>query len=289
MNLRKKALLARLMKPADDGSGMGGGSSGGVGEGVEGGAEGTEGGTGEGTEGAAASGETKPKPTDAEAKLLREVMKKKQALEAATSELDGAKAILAQLEELGGLDSIKELVKSKTEAETAKLEAKGEWDRLKQRMADEHNKKVKELQAAQEGVAAQLNAALTQINELTIGSAFSNSGFIKESLLYTPAKTRVLFGQHFDLVDGKVVGFDKPRGAADRTPLVDSTGNPVGFDEALRKIVEADEDRDSMLRAKTKPGAGSDTRRGAPEKKEGPTSSVDRIKGGLAGLGIQIN
>ncbi|MCY1309996.1 hypothetical protein D9M70_601460 [compost metagenome] len=109
----------------------------------------------------------------------------------------------------------------------------------------------------------------------------------------TPSKARVIYGQHFDLVDGKVVGYDKPRGAANRTALVDSLGEPVQFEEALRKIVEADPDKDHLLKAKVKPGAGSGNRvtpsSAGKQDTKTDASSFDKIAAGLKSLGNLSN
>jgi hypothetical protein len=55
------------------------------------------------------------------------------------------------------------------------------------------------------------------------------------------------------------VVYDKPAGAKDRAPLVDAKGDPLPFDAAIAKLVDADEDRDSMKKSKMKPGSGSTT------------------------------
>lgn len=101
--------------------------------------------------------------------------------------------------------------------------------------------------------------AVRSISELTVGSAFAQSQFIRDELALTPSKTRVVYGNHFEFVDGKVVAFDKPAGAANRTPLVDAQGEPLAFEAALKKIVDADPDRDQLLRSKMKQGAASTT------------------------------
>lgn len=277
MPLWKQAMLRRLYQEE-------------AGSGEEGGAGGGAAGEQKPEDKAGAAGEQKPvdggarKPTDEEAKLLKENMKRKEALDKAQADLAAARSVVSQLEELGGLDALKALVTEKKTKETEQLEAKGEWDRLRTRMADEHTKALKTAQDQAAEVTAKLAQAQAQIEELTVGSNFSNSNFIREDLLLTPSKTRALYGAHFERVDGKVVGYDKPRGAAERTPLVDASGNPVSFDEALRKIVDADPDKDTLLRSKMKPGAGSDSKRNIPAKGVSTEnmSGVDRIAAALA-------
>src|SRR3569832_1505251 len=268
----------------DDGNGNqnGGGSAGDAGEGDGGSGAGEGGADGEkGAEGG------KPKLSDAEAKLLKENMQKKEALQKASDELKKAQSALKAFE---GIDPVKvrELMDAQKKAEEAQLEARGEWDRLKQRMAEEHSNQIQ----SKDTMIAQLQAALaakdSTINELSIGQQFAQSEFIKEETTIPPSKARKLFGEHFDVVEGKLVPYDKPRGEASRTALVDQYGNAVPFEEAMRKIVQADPDRDSLLRSKVTPGAGSSS---APKVEAGKAKqesgdSASKINAGLKGLNI---
>ena len=224
------------------------------------------------------------KMTDEEARLLKENMKKKEALDKASAELTKAKEALKAFE---GVDAeeVRRLLSEKKTAEEKQLEAKGEWDRLKTRMAEEHGKEVKSLQEQLEALQGQLGQTKGQMNELTIGSQFSQSKFISEELTLTPAKARVIYGDHFDYEDGKVVGYDKPRGSANRTAMIDQYGNNIAFEDALRKIVDADPEKDHLLKSKVKPGAGSaSTKPTGTSKPEGPADGLSKIAGGLKGL-----
>ncbi|MFW6855378.1 DUF6651 domain-containing protein [Burkholderia gladioli] len=297
MRLMKQA---RLMDAAADGDGLGG--SGGGGGGPAGGAAaGGEGGAGQGGSKANAGGEggqgghgdpgTK-KPSDEEARLLKENMKRKEQIEKLTSENATLKSLSAQLDELGGLDTLRSLVQSQKDAETRALEEKGEWDRLKERMAGEHKSAVKSLEDTVADLRNQIAARDGQIVELSIGTQFSQSGFIANELTLTPSKARVIYGEHFDLKDGVVVGYDKPRGAATRTALIDGSGEPLAFEAALKKIVDADPDRDHVIKAKMKPGAGSATtvasstaRAHVAARQEANRSGVSKIAAGLPSLG----
>tara|TARA_B100000929_G_scaffold290026_1_gene282310 strand:- start:420 stop:1259 length:840 start_codon:yes stop_codon:yes gene_type:complete len=266
---------ARIMDAAgDEGGEAGGGAV--SGEGAPGGeAPANEGGEAPANEG----GE---KLSDREAKLLKETMQRKERI----------RELEAQVQAFGDVtpDQIKSLLEAEAarkaeeaNREKADLEARGEFDRLKEMMANEHqltlSAKDQELNELRE-----INASLVKnLEEMTVGADFGNSKFIADELLLTPSKARVVYGQHFDVKDGKVVGYDKPAGAKDRTVLVGGDGKPLSFDDALRKIVAADPDRDSLIRAKAKPGAGSaQPEAGAPEKPV--AAGVGRISVGLASL-----
>jgi hypothetical protein len=242
---------------------------------------------------AAGGGSGDRKPTDEEAALLKEVMQKKGKLDEANKALTAAQE---QLKKFDGIDpeAVRALLKEKTDAETAALEAKGEWSRLKERMADEHGKEKKTLQEQIDALKSQLGEREGVINELTIGTQFSQSQFIGSELALTPSKARVIYGEHFELVDGKIVGYDKPKGAAARTQIVNGAGVPLSFDEALKKIVEADPEKDHLLKSKVKPGAGSDSRAGGKvvtptQQQHSETKGLSRIAAGLKGLNVKLN
>lgn len=225
------------------------------------------------------------KPSDEEAKLLKEVMKRKDSEKALQAKAD---ELAAKLKDFEGIDpvAVKKLLDAQKEAETKALEDKGEWERLKVRMGEEHTNETKTLKDQIAALQAQVGERDGAINEMTVGSSFTGSEFINTELTLTPSKARVIYGAHFDLEDGKVVGYDKPKGSANRTALVDSIGNPVGFDDALRKIVAADPDAAHLTKSGVKPGAQSQnkpvTRDGKNEKAE--ANSFDKIAAGLLNL-----
>ena len=223
------------------------------------------------------------KPSDEEARLLKENMKKKEALDKAGKDLLAAQEALKKFE---GIDpeAVRKLLGEQKTAEEAALAAKGDWERLRTRMAEEHGKETTAKDATIAALQAELGKTKSAVNELSIGTKFSQSKFISEELTLTPSKARVIYGDHFDLEDGVVTGYDKPRGAANRTALVDQYGTAVAFEDALKKIVEADPEKDHLMKSKVKTGAGSESRRGAPAKVELPTDGISKIANGLKGI-----
>jgi hypothetical protein len=123
-----------------------------------------------------------------------------------------------------------------------------------------------------------------QISNLTVGSAFAQSTYIKDDLVIPPSKVKSLYGSHFEFQDGRAVAYDKPAGVAERTMLVDAKGDPLDFESAIKKIIDADPDRDQLLKSKIKPGSGSrpttkvDAEPGQLEKHSG----INRISAALA-------
>ncbi len=193
----------------------------------------------------------KTKVDDEKAKLLKESMERKAKI----------KELEDKLKAFEGVDpeEARKAAAAKIEAERAAAEKAGDFDRLKKMMAEEHEKAIAEREAKLKEREDALATKDKVINELTIGSAFNGSSFINGELVLTPTKTRQIYGAHFDIEDGKVVGYDKPAGSTGRTQLVDGSGNPLAFEDALKKLVDADPDRDRLIRSKMQPGAGSKT------------------------------
>lgn len=235
----------------------------------------------------------KPALSDKEASLLREVMEKKSALTETKQALAAAEAqakeLAKQLEQFKGIDlgQVKELLTEKQKREQEDMEKRGEFDRVKEQMREQHQAQLAEIQAQLSGELDNLRNALAErenaITELTIGRSFSESAFIRESLTLTPSKARVIYGSHFEIADGKVVAYDKPVGSPERTVLVDANGDALTFENAMKKLVELDPDRDNLLKSKLRPGSGSDNDTAAkkPEPKQ-ELSGRSRIAAAIA-------
>jgi len=231
----------------------------------------------------------KGKTSDAEAKLLKDLMKHK----ARSTDLEGQLAQVSdKLKLFDGIDleKVRGMLAEQEALETKRLEAKGDFDRLTKQMGERHAADKTSMQLQLEAATSASTSLQQQIAELTVGGAFASSGFVQEGLTLTPAKARVIYGSHFEFKDGKVVGYDKPAGASDRTVLVNAAGTALGFEEAMQKIVDADPDRDELLRSKMKPGAGSSTTKGvkkADVEQKTQMTSIERIAAGLKALAIK--
>lgn len=212
-------------------------------------------------------------PTDAEARLLRDVMKHKTTAQAAKAEADAARAALAAY---NGVDPerVRQLVAAADEAERQEAERRGEYERIVQQMREQNEAQVAAAEEALASTRERLEAAQRQIDELTLGRSFADSKFVAQNTLLSPSKARQLYGAHFDVVDGEQVAYDKPRGAKNRTPLVDAQGNHLSFEAAIEKIIKADPDFETIGRAKIKSGSGS-----APSDSAPPSNPKPDLKG----------
>ena len=269
----------RIMLEAE-GAGSGGDGSG-AGDGAGAGDAGAGAGAGDTGKKEEAPAEKKSGLSDEAAALLKENMDKKKQI----------KELNDKLKSFEGIDPVKvrELLKAQDDAAAAakkaeedKLAAAGDFERLKAMMVEAHQKELADVKAAAEANRSALESALSQIQDLTVGQSFSQSEFVSKELVLTPAKARVVYGNHFDIEDGKVVAYDKPKGTADRTKLVDGQGQALAFEAALKKLVESDPDKDALIKSKLAAGAGSKTDNAKPDTKRFEATGVSRIAQALA-------
>ena len=171
-------------------------------------------------------------------------------------------------------DKARKMLADAERAEEEARLARGEFEAVKKQMIERHEAEKKSLAEEVERLKSSVMSAQSTIEELTVGVSFSTSKFISDKTVFTPKKARAIFGAHFDVVDGRVVGYDKPRGSDGRSPIVDGNGNPASFDEAIQKIVESDEDRDRILKATVTSGADSKPAKGKAQ--DDPSSSQVR-------------
>ena len=212
---------------------------------------------------AAAADDDSGKMGKENAELLKDVMKKKKVNKELSDKVD---SLTEKLSAWGDLDvsDVKQLLKDKQDAETTALEKKGDWDKLKKQMKEQNQVVLDAKDTEISDLAGKLTSRTSIIEKLTVGHSFDNSKFIGEELTLTPSKTRIIYGAHFDVEGGTVVGYDKPRGTDGRTQLVDAGGDPLAFEAAMKKIVDGDPERDSIIRSKAKAGAGSSPSSKAP-------------------------
>lgn len=201
----------------------------------------------------AKDGKDDKKTSDEAAKLLKEVM----ALKAKLKEKDGALKSLDEKYKDIDLDAARAALKQAEEAETKELERKGEYERLLAKQKEKAEALIEAERNQRTEAEKRISDLQRSIDELSLGNAFASSKFIQDKMALTPNKTRALYAAHFEVEDGKLVAYDKPRGSNDRTPLINSGGDNLSFEDAIAEIVNSDPDKDYLLRANVKEGAGS--------------------------------
>lgn len=221
----------------------------------------------------------KNKPSDAEAKLLKELMKQKAAAKEAAKKAEDLEAKYGSID----LDALLEAAKKAEEAETKELERKGDYDRLIAKQKEAHAKEMEDLKNSLKEAKELAKQAKIANEAAAAANAFANSRYVLDNLTLTPNKTKALYGDYFENEDGILVGYDKPKGSAGRTKLVDGAGDPVDFDEAMKQIIEADPDKETLIKANLGSGSGFEGSRGQyrKEEKQKPLSTMDKIIQGL--------
>lgn len=220
------------------------------------------------------------KPSDAEAKLLKEVMALKEKQKLADAELKAFKDAAGESKP----EDLKALIEAKKAADLAALEKRGEYDRILEQVKTEHAKAIETLQAELDATKLLVSQKDDTLVELTVGRSFSESVFIREKSVLPASIARNQFGSHVDIVDGAAVVYDKPRGSAERTPLVGADGKAKSFEDGIAALYAAHPDHASLIKAQGKPGAGSqnaDLGGKKPENQKTEVSGVGRIALGL--------
>lgn len=227
------------------------------------------------TEGNEAPKDEKPKPTDTEAKLLKEVMALKERERA-------AKEALKAFEGLDPEAARKALEAAKA-AEIKALEDKGEYSRIIEQVRAQSEEAVAAAKAEVAALQEQLEGVQKSVERANFTSAFANSTFLRENVVLSGPKVEALYGNYFDTVDGQIVGYDKPRGEEARTPLVDATGAPLPFEAAIEKVLKADSEWERLAKSKLKSGAAAAPKAIAADDNR-PLTPTDKIAQGLKGL-----
>lgn len=218
-----------------------------------------------------------------------------EAAAAAAAELDRVKAELAAAKEAAkkfdGIDpevaranakKVKDAEAAALEAEKAKATAEGNFERLKQLQDEEANAKIAAAEEARAAADARAVAAEERLNDALVTVAFGNSKFIVDKTILGPVKARRLFGDYVEIEDGVQVVYDAPRGASKRAKIMNAKGEALPFNDAIQKVIEADPDKDSLIRSEAKSGAGTKKVEGEPAKAASDRQS--RLAAGVAAL-----
>ena len=118
-----------------------------------------------------------------------------------------------------------------------------------------------------------------QLFKATTGSQFAVSKVIK-GLIYSPVVAAKLYSHHFPV--GKSPQFEEGK------PIysLENPGSPANFDEAMSQIIDADPNKNDILKATAGDGGdGHQTNEGGDGGQD--LSARDNIKAGLAARGIK--
>lgn len=167
-------------------------------------------------------------------------------------------------------------------AEAAQAQAEGNFERLRELQAEDAAASIAAALAERDEARATAAAASQDAAAARRQAAFATSQFFAKETIFAPQKAERLYGDHVEIENGNAVVYDAPRGAAKRAIVMDARGKPLGFDDAMKKVIEADPDKDTFLRSKIQPGGGSKTVDGKVENAGG--DRLTRISAGLKAL-----
>lgn len=198
----------------------------------------------------------------------------------------------ADPEEIANLRKMKDEQKAR-EAEAAKkakdeeerrLRDAGQFEALRERMAEEHKREMEAARGQVTELDTTVNSLKTQIESLTMGAAFGSSRFLSEETIIGPSKARIIYGAYFDVEGGNLVPYNAPRGSDKRVKIVDARGQPKNFEEAIKEIIEADSDRDRILRPRQKAGSGVVPTQTRPDEKPTEARGLARLRQAIPGI-----
>jgi len=108
-----------------------------------------------------------------------------------------------------------------------------------------------------------LNGANDQIRQLLVSNAFASSQFVSENTVLLPDFAESYFGKHFKVENNQAVAYQ-----GDQPILsMEKPGQLAGFDEALKILVNAHPNKDSILKGAGASGSGSQGSMGAASRK----------------------
>lgn len=156
-------------------------------------------------------------------------------------------------------------------------ESAAEWNRLKK----QYEESLKEKDES-------LKLTANQIRELVVDNKFHATKYIPEGLNISPKVARKLFGENFkvEVINGesRAVGYLNNEPIMSRSNI----GETASFEEALRAMVDADSERDTLIKVeaqKTKNDFAQPFvyKSAQPE----PVSATDKIRAGLEKMGLK--
>lgn len=143
-------------------------------------------------------------------------------------------------------NEIAELKASREKAEEDKARAAGEWDKLREKLSEQHKSELQKLQEQLSAISSSEHEARV---ESGLKSALMEAGVTEEgaSILPDILKTRA----KIETVDGKrvVKVFD-----ADGTPMLAKDGRDASLADLVSQVTEK---YPSLFKAQTKPGSGT--------------------------------
>jgi len=157
-------------------------------------------------------------------------------------------ALEKKLKAYDGLDAeqARQAITKLADVDLSKMIDKGEIDKVKAQIQSEYNTLMEE----KDGAIGKLQS---EIDGMKIDSIF-NSKFVQESVAVPHDMFQASFRNNFKVEDGKINAYDK---SGNRLMSKEHIGEPASPEEALKLLVDAHPQKDTILKADIGNGSGS--------------------------------
>lgn len=200
------------------------------------------------------------------------------AAQAAAAKFDGIDPEVAK----ANAKKVADAEKAARDAETAQATAEGNFERLRELQNEEHQAQLTAAHSERDTERTRAAQAVADAAAARREAAFAKSKFFANETILTADRAERLYGDYVEIENGTAVVYDAPKTAAKRAIVMDAKGKPLSFDDAMKKVFENEPDKDSFLKSKVKPGAGSTTQDG--KVKDAPVDRLGKLSAGLAKL-----
>ena len=177
---------------------------------------------------------------------------------------EAAETKLKAFEGLDPTDARKAIETTKN-IDAGKLIEAGKVDELKATLLADANKRIADAEKARD-------EAMTTAKNDKLAAAFASSGFIRDKLTLTPDLIQTMFGNRFDVRDGKVVAID---GAGNPITSQKNFGELASFDEAIGAIIDGHPSKANLLKGANNSGTGGDGNGGGDGSKRTVTRAQE--------------
>lgn len=144
-------------------------------------------------------------------------------------------------------DKAREALNKIKDIDLSKMVDAGELDKVKHEIQKEYEVKLSEKETHAKTLQQRLD-------DMYVNSVFSSSEFVQNSLAVPRDMFEATFKSNFKVEEGKVVAYDK---SGNRLMSKENIGEYASPDEALRLLVDAHPQKETIIRADVGSGTGS--------------------------------
>lgn len=160
---------------------------------------------------------------------------------------EAAEAKLAAFDGIEDPEAAKKAIQTVANLKDKQLVDAGEVQRVK-------DEAIKAVRAEFEPVVKERDTLKSDLTNEKIGGSFARSKFIGDKLVLPGPAAQKIFGDHFKIEEGKVIGYDQ---SGNKLFSRAKPGEVADFDEAMELLVESYPYKDNILKGTGNKGDGS--------------------------------